>query len=45
MSPTPFLNRGLIEFIVVAFIALLIFGEHLPSVMRALGGPWTRPKP
>jgi sec-independent protein translocase protein TatA len=32
-----FTNLGATELMVVAFIALLIFGNRLPSVMRSLG--------
>jgi len=38
MTPFAFLpNLGGPELIVVGFIALLIFGNRLPSVMRSLG--------
>jgi sec-independent protein translocase protein TatA len=38
MVPFAFLpNLGATELMVVAFIALLIFGNRLPSVMRSLG--------
>ena len=38
MVPFAFLpNLGMSELMVVAFIALLIFGNRLPSVMRSLG--------
>jgi sec-independent protein translocase protein TatA len=38
MLPLAFLpNLGATELMVVAFIALLIFGNRLPSVMRSLG--------
>jgi sec-independent protein translocase protein TatA len=38
MLPFAFLpNLGATELMVVAFIALLIFGNRLPSVMRSLG--------
>lgn len=38
MLPFAFLpNLGATELMVVAFVALLIFGNRLPSVMRSLG--------
>jgi sec-independent protein translocase protein TatA len=38
MAPLAFLpNLGATELMVVAFVALLIFGNRLPSVMRSLG--------
>ncbi len=38
MTPLAFFNNiGPTELIVVAFVALLIFGNRLPSVMRSLG--------
>ncbi len=38
MVPFAFLpNLGPTELLVVAFVALLIFGNRLPSVMRSLG--------
>lgn len=38
MMPLAFFNNiGPTELIVVAFVALLIFGNRLPSVMRSLG--------
>ena len=38
MLPFAFLpNLGATELMVVAFIALLIFGNRLPGVMRSLG--------
>jgi len=40
MSLTPLAFVGLpggYEFLVVAFVALLIFGNRLPGVMRSLG--------
>lgn len=38
MMPFAFLpNLGATEMMVVGFIALLIFGNRLPSVMRSLG--------
>jgi sec-independent protein translocase protein TatA len=38
MLPFAFLpNLGATELLVVAFVALLIFGNRLPSVMRSLG--------
>lgn len=35
--PLAFGLPGGYEFLVVAFVALLIFGNRLPSVMRSLG--------
>ena len=32
-----FQNLGTTELIIVAFVALLIFGNRLPNVMRSLG--------
>jgi sec-independent protein translocase protein TatA len=32
-----FQNLGMQELVIVAFVALLIFGNRLPSVMRSLG--------
>ena len=37
MMPLAFGLPGGYEFLVVAFVALLIFGNRLPSVMRSLG--------
>jgi sec-independent protein translocase protein TatA len=38
MVPFAFLpNLGMSELMVVAFVALLIFGNRLPTVMRSLG--------
>jgi sec-independent protein translocase protein TatA len=38
MTPLAFINNiGPTELIVVGFVALLIFGNRLPSVMRSLG--------
>lgn len=38
MLPLAFLpNLGATEMMVVGFVALLIFGNRLPSVMRSLG--------
>lgn len=37
MMPIAFGLPGGYEFLVVAFVALLIFGNRLPSVMRSLG--------
>lgn len=37
MMPVAFGLPGGYEFLVVAFVALLIFGNRLPSVMRSLG--------
>lgn len=38
MMPLAFLpSLGATEMLVVAFVALLIFGNRLPSVMRSLG--------
>ncbi len=38
MAPRAFLpNLGGPELIIVGFVALLIFGNRLPSVMRSLG--------
>jgi len=38
MMPFAFLpNLGATELMVVGFVALLIFGNRLPSVMRSLG--------
>ncbi len=38
MTPFAFLpNLGGTELMVVAFVALLVFGNRLPSVMRSLG--------
>jgi sec-independent protein translocase protein TatA len=38
MIPFAFLpNLGMTELMIIAFIALLIFGNRLPSVMRSLG--------
>jgi sec-independent protein translocase protein TatA len=38
MMPFAFLpNLGGTELMVIAFVALLIFGNRLPSVMRSLG--------
>jgi sec-independent protein translocase protein TatA len=38
MPPLAFLGSiGMQELLVVAFVALLIFGNRLPSVMRSLG--------
>lgn len=38
MMPLAFFNNiGPTELIVVAFVALLIFGNRLPGVMRSLG--------
>ena len=38
MTPFAFLpNLGPTEIMVVGFVALLIFGNRLPSVMRSLG--------
>jgi len=38
MVPFAFIqNLGMTELMVVAFVALLIFGNRLPSVMRSLG--------
>jgi sec-independent protein translocase protein TatA len=38
MMPFAFLpNVGPTELVIVAFIALLVFGNRLPSVMRSLG--------
>jgi sec-independent protein translocase protein TatA len=38
MTPFAFIqNLGMTELMVVAFVALLIFGNRLPSVMRSLG--------
>ena len=38
MMPFAFLpNVGPTELLIVAFIALLVFGNRLPSVMRSLG--------
>jgi sec-independent protein translocase protein TatA len=38
MMPFAFLpNLGMTELMIIAFIALLIFGNRLPSVMRSLG--------
>jgi sec-independent protein translocase protein TatA len=37
MMPLAFGLPGGYEFLVVAFVALLIFGNRLPSVMKSLG--------
>jgi len=37
MMPLAFGLPGGYEFLVVAFVALLIFGNRLPGVMRSLG--------
>ena len=38
MTPLAFIGLpGGYEFLVVAFVALLIFGNRLPGVMRSLG--------
>ena len=37
MMPLAFGMPGGYEFLVVAFVALLIFGNRLPSVMRSVG--------
>lgn len=38
MVPFAFIqNLGMSELMVVAFVALLIFGNRLPTVMRSLG--------
>ena len=38
MLPFAFIqNLGMSELMVVAFVALLIFGNRLPTVMRSLG--------
>ena len=38
MMPLAFLtNLGGPELIIIAFVALLVFGNRLPSVMRSLG--------
>jgi sec-independent protein translocase protein TatA len=38
MMPFAFLqNIGMNELLIVAFVALLVFGNRLPSVMRSLG--------
>ena len=37
MMPIAFGLPGGYEFLVVGFVALLIFGNRLPSVMRSLG--------
>ena len=38
MMPFAFLGSlGMQELLIIAFIALLIFGNRLPSVMRSLG--------
>ena len=37
MSPLAFLDIGFAELMVVAFVALLLFGGKLPEVMRTLG--------
>ena len=37
MTPLAFGLPGGYEFLVVAFVALLIFGNRLPSVMKSLG--------
>jgi sec-independent protein translocase protein TatA len=38
MLPFAFLpNLGGVEMMLIAFVALLIFGNRLPSVMRSLG--------
>ena len=37
MSPIGFLDIGFSEMLVVAFVALLLFGGRLPEVMRTLG--------
>lgn len=37
MLPLAFGLPGGYEFLVVAFVALLIFGNRLPSVMKSLG--------
>ena len=38
MMPFAFLqNLGMIELVCIALVALLIFGNRLPSVMRSLG--------
>ncbi len=38
MMPFAFLqNVGTTELLIVAFVALLVFGNRLPSVMRSLG--------
>jgi sec-independent protein translocase protein TatA len=38
MMPFAFLtNLGMPELTIIAFVALLIFGNRLPSVMRSLG--------
>lgn len=37
MTPIGFLDIGFSEMLVVAFVALLLFGGRLPEVMRTLG--------
>jgi sec-independent protein translocase protein TatA len=38
MPPFAFIpNLGTTELLIVAFVALLMFGNRLPSVMRSLG--------
>lgn len=40
MSPLAFLDIGFGEMMVVAFVALILFGGRLPEVMRSLGASY-----
>ena len=40
MTPLAFLDIGFGEMVVVAFVALLLFGGRLPEVMRTLGSSY-----
>ena len=40
MTPLAFLDIGFSEMVVVAFVALLLFGGRLPEVMRTLGASY-----
>ena len=42
MTELAFLDIGFGEMVVVAFVALLLFGGRLPEVMRTLGGTYRK---